>query len=228
MICETCEKQHTGNYASGRFCSEICARSFASRKSRNERNKKISKALKGRTISQNQPPVHFCEFCSKGFVKKSSLNSHVTHCPFNPKRVERENRWLKKREELMLLPFEMIPPSLIRERLLKEQQGCCNRCGLSEWLGQKITFELEHKNGDHYDNSRLNIELLCPNCHSMTDTWRGRNKNKGKSGLRVTDEDLMNAIASTSTIRQALIKVKLAAKGGNYVRAKRIKESMGL
>jgi hypothetical protein len=142
--------------------------------------------------------------------------------------VIKEKKRLKDKEALLSLPYEKVPPNLQREKIYREQDGRCNRCGLSEWLGQKITLELEHKNGNHYDNARENIELLCPNCHSLTDTWRGRNKSKGRSGKRVSDEEMIEAITTTSSIRQALIKVGLAAKGGNYFRANRIKESLGL
>jgi hypothetical protein len=58
----------------------------------------------------------------------------------------------------------------------------------------------------------------------MTHTWRGRNKNKGKSGKRVSDEEMIDALKTTTSIRQALLKVGLAAKGGNYFRAKRLIE----
>jgi len=64
------------------------------------------------------------------------------------------------------------------------------------------------------------LRLLCPNCHSQTDTWRGRNINKGDK--KVSDEDLINALKECANIRQALIKVGLAAKGANYIRAKKL------
>jgi hypothetical protein len=51
----------------------------------------------------------------------------------------------------------------------------CERCGLDSWLGEKITIELEHVDGDNKNNTIENLMFLCPNCHSYTDTWRGRN-----------------------------------------------------
>lgn len=52
-------------------------------------------------------------------------------------------------------------------------------CGLVEWLGQPISLQLHHVNGNGLDNRLENLLLLCPNCHSQTDTWGGRNKGSG-------------------------------------------------
>ena len=52
----------------------------------------------------------------------------------------------------------------------------CEHCGLTEWRGRPVSLELHHINGDGLDNRIENLLLLCPNCHSQTDTWGGRNK----------------------------------------------------
>ena len=49
-LCEYCTAEHIGDYGSGRFCSEKCARGFASKEKRLEMNEKISKKLKNRVI----------------------------------------------------------------------------------------------------------------------------------------------------------------------------------
>lgn len=51
MKCENCAKKHDGNYASGRFCSSVCARSFSTKEKRSEINKKVSSKLSGRKLS---------------------------------------------------------------------------------------------------------------------------------------------------------------------------------
>jgi DNA-binding CsgD family transcriptional regulator len=51
----------------------------------------------------------------------------------------------------------------------------CESCGLSEWRGIGIPLALHHVNGDRHDNRLENLQVLCPNCHSQTDTWAGRN-----------------------------------------------------
>lgn len=65
-------------------------------------------------------------------------------------------------------------------KLFKEgiKEKKCERCGLTEWLGEEIPLELHHKNGKHYDNHLENILILCPNCHAFTENYRGKAKKK--------------------------------------------------
>lgn len=53
----------------------------------------------------------------------------------------------------------------------------CVNCGCDgNWQGGKISLEIDHKNGDNADNTIENLRYLCPNCHALTDTYRGKNK----------------------------------------------------
>lgn len=106
------------------------------------------------------------------------------------------------------------------KRVKIEQQGKCKKCGLSKWQNQDIILEIEHKNGNHNNNNRDNLEALCPNCHSMTGTWRGRNK-KGHRQKVIKDEILVRTYLKSENIRQCLIALGLAPKGANYGRVKR-------
>lgn len=66
-----------------------------------------------------------------------------------------------------------------KNALLFERGHRCECCKLTEWLGKPITLELEHSDGIKTNNTRENLKLLCPNCHSQTPTWRRK-----KSSLR--------------------------------------------
>ncbi|HEY4964315.1 MAG TPA: hypothetical protein VIH90_06500 [Candidatus Saccharimonadales bacterium] len=57
----------------------------------------------------------------------------------------------------------------------------CELCGWHEKsIDGRIPVELDHKNGDHYDNRIENLRILCPNCHSLQVTHRGKNKGVNK------------------------------------------------
>jgi len=103
--------------------------------------------------------------------------------------------------------------------LIQERGHKCECCGLSEWLGKNITLELEHIDGDNQNNVKSNLKLLCPNCHSYTDTWKGKNSVKLKHKIYVSDDDFKNALSSSKNVRQALLKLGLTPKGANYERA---------
>lgn len=64
----------------------------------------------------------------------------------------------------------------LKNRLLREgyKEHRCEVCGNTTWQNQPIPLELHHINGIHDDNHRDNILLVCPNCHALTDTFRGR------------------------------------------------------
>jgi hypothetical protein len=66
----------------------------------------------------------------------------------------------------------------LKQRLFREhiKDEKCERCGIEKWLGAKLPLELEHKDGNKYNNCLSNLEILCPNCHSLTATYRAKNK----------------------------------------------------
>ena len=136
----------------------------------------------------------------------------------------RKQLHIKQKEINDKKPWDQIGFSSKRHRVIKQQNNCCAECGISEWRGVSIVLEIDHIDGNSSNDTRQNLKALCPNCHSITPTWRGRNNQSGKN--KVSDDVLLTALKETDTIRLALLKVGLTAKGSNYERAKRLKESI--
>lgn len=65
----------------------------------------------------------------------------------------------------------------LRIRLIKEgiKEHECESCGIKDWNNNPISLELDHIDGDRTNHSLDNLRILCPNCHSQTSTYRGRN-----------------------------------------------------
>jgi hypothetical protein len=62
----------------------------------------------------------------------------------------------------------------------------CEICGVARWLERPLAMALHHVNGDNTDNRIENLQLLCPHCHSQTESFSGRNK-KPRARLSASD-----------------------------------------
>jgi hypothetical protein len=139
------------------------------------------------------------------------------------------NRFKNKEENriryLTITPFEKLGPDARRDKVILDQKNKCGKCQNDVWFNVPLTLELDHISGNRQDNCRENLIALCPNCHSITPTWRGKNKH---SCNRITDTEAIDSLKSEPTIRQALIKCGLAPKGGNYKRFTMLKKSIDI
>lgn len=71
---------------------------------------------------------------------------------------------------------KMLTRSAVRNYLLTNRGHTCEQCGLTEWQNQQIPLEVDHIDGFSKNNDETNLRLLCPNCHALTPTWRGRKR----------------------------------------------------
>ena len=61
--------------------------------------------------------------------------------------------------------------------------NACNGCGITDWRGQPLRFEVDHKDGCAANDEGSNLQLLCPNCHALTPHHGGRNRGRGRGSL---------------------------------------------
>ena len=104
----------------------------------------------------------------------------------------------------------------------------CNKCGCDgHWQDGIIKLEIHHIDGDNSNNEIDNLVYLCPNCHSLTENFRGRNKVKAQAEI-ISEEDFVEALKNCPNIRQALISLNLSPKGANYTRAKNLMQEYNI
>ena len=93
-------------------------------------------------------------------------------------------------DEIFAGKHPQIQSYKLKKKLYREnlKQNKCEICNISEWNGKKIECELDHIDGDRTNNKLENLRILCPNCHSQTDTFRfkrGRGENGKHKALKM-------------------------------------------
>lgn len=118
----------------------------------------------------------------KSKIQQFNLDkSHFTGQRWNKGRTSFDHPFVKNKSiSEILVEHSGWSSHSIRKRLLQEgvKEAKCENCGLSEWMGHPIPLELHHVNGVHTDNRLENLQILCPNCHALTNNYSGRPSNK--------------------------------------------------
>jgi hypothetical protein len=113
-----------------------------------------------------------------GCGKKHTSSKHLVKkycsadCQHIPTREDTKKR---------LYEGNLTERTTIKTALIREYGSNCFECGISEWRGAKLSLELDHIDGNAGNNEFANLRLVCPNCHSITPTWKGRNKGNGRA-----------------------------------------------
>jgi hypothetical protein len=137
--CENCDNDHNGDYGSGRFCSNKCARGFSTKNKRKEINKKVSNTLQ---LKLN--------------------NGLTTQQVIQKKYAAKHASYIRETEITTLYDLSTRTISKILKRLKLP-------CSLCKWYVEDVVGDLHHiierKNGG--SNNHDNLTYVCPNCHRL-------------------------------------------------------------
>ena len=139
---------------------------------------KIRIPLKRKTKSQIKTVN--CLYCNKQFTIKVSAagNGYSTSGKF----CNRKCCGLYTAQHITINKVkkgEIASSTTLRKALIHLYGNKCGECGsLPLWNGKPLVLQLHHKDGDACNNVITNLQLLCPNCHSQTNTYCGKNINK--------------------------------------------------
>ena len=101
-----------------------------------------------------------------------------------PQEIKDSMNWAKGKtltpNELVFAENSNYSNAMVKHRIVENDMlnYCCSICSLDTWQGETIVLDLDHINGNNVDNRLLNLRFLCPNCHSQTATYCGRNRKK--------------------------------------------------
>lgn len=154
-VCPKCGSSHEKN---GDFCSRSCANS---RSWNADAKQKKSKALK-KFIAENPD------------WEKQRLVAV-------PKMIETLKQTLFEKNNLRFSEGKITSREAIKKQLIALHGETCSICRLdAHWHGKFLSLHVDHVDGNSKNNMPNNVRLLCPNCHSQTDTYAGKKHRKIK------------------------------------------------
>lgn len=160
-----------------KFCSIKCfaLKTSPGKKQSDETRRKISLSLGG--TGKLTPRCKICLNCGN---KIKSLKFCNQHCQNEYRYKQFIKNWEDGTDDGVRLCGGTS--SYIKRWLIEEYGELCSRCGWAEKnpTTGNIPIEIEHKDGNYKHNDKTNICLLCPNCHSLTSTFRALNVGKGR------------------------------------------------
>lgn len=144
-----------------------------------------------------------CLFCGKDLIKSQTKYCSCS-CQQQHKTELYIQNWLNGEKDGLSGQFRLS--KRVRNYMLKKANYKCELCGWGEInpYTNTLPLEIHHKDGDYRNNEESNLQVLCPNCHSLTATTKGANKNGREDRTKYVSRknyciDCGAEIASTST-----------------------------
>ena len=159
-LCKKCGTEFTPGNGLLNFCSQKCTKG-------REQTPEMSQKKREKTLIHWEPDGKFRKYdwdtLNKGATKiKKSLE-----------------RWYVK-ADIRVQNGEPLCDETTKKYLIEKHGHECWECGVTEWRGEKLHLEMDHIDGNNKNNDIDNIRILCPNCHSITPTWRYKNNKNNK------------------------------------------------
>jgi len=179
MKCENekCGKEHDGSFGSGRFCCRSCANSRGARSY--EIREKISKTLTGgKPYIEKGKEIKLCLNCNNTIKEERKYCSHKCQREYQYK--QNIERWKNGEVDGLKCNGNAVT-NYVRKYLWEKYDNKCSRCGWNtpNPVTGKPILEIEHIDGNSTNNDESNLDLICPNCHSLTPTYKALNIGNG-------------------------------------------------
>lgn len=148
-----------------------------------ERKKKVKEIKPKRTPKERK--IMTCAFCGKEFIERPGRAPGVycsKECSIRDKRKKLINLW---KQGLHNGTSGFTCSDFVRDYMFEKVGYKCERCGWGEVnpFTKRVPLQIHHVDGNSLNNKEENLQVLCPNCHNLTENFGSRNKNapNGKS-----------------------------------------------
>lgn len=131
------------------------------------------------TFNRGSAKKGICKNCGKEFILYQGTNGIYCckECQMEYQYREWVKKWKNGEEDGLVGGYAIS--KRIRRYLLEKNNGCCEKCGYNTqnpYTGKSI-LQIHHIDGNCLNNREENLQLLCPNCHCLTENFGSRNKN---------------------------------------------------
>jgi predicted RNA-binding Zn-ribbon protein involved in translation (DUF1610 family) len=162
------------------YCGKIIEIKKGNRPAETKKKKFCNSSCSAKFNNFKRKKKYFCKNCGKNIIKKNAKNFCSQECWRFYITNEKITKWIFGEWDGSTKNGELS--SIIRNYLLKENNYSCENCGWNKIHQKTKTSPLgiHHIDGNYKNNKRENLQVLCPNCHSLTDNYGSRNKGNGR------------------------------------------------